>query len=283
MSFKKEILENIKALPTMSTTTSKIVTLLGSKDIDMNKIIQLIQFDPAITTNVLKLVNSSYFGLQKQVTSIKQAVVLLGLNQVHRIVIAVSFSPLMNNKIDGYDMPSGALWEHSVATAVASETIAKMIKFPDNDMVFTAALLHDVGKIALSTFVDEYYNRIEEDVQNSNESFEVVEKKILGIDHAEAGAVILKNWGIPQNLFMPVLWHHDPDACTIDDAQKLVDIVHLADSLCMAGGMGVGRDGLQYRPSENVVKRLKFKAIMLESIMSQTMTGIENLKEIFEI
>jgi putative nucleotidyltransferase with HDIG domain len=283
VSFKKEILETIKGLPPMSPAQNKIVTMLGAPDVNINEVIELIQYDPAVTSGVLKLVNSAYFGLSQQVTSIKQAVVLLGFKQVHRIVLTVSFSPVMNSKISGYGLPSGALWQHSVATAVASETIARTIEYPQADEAFTAALMHDIGKIALSSFVDEYYQRIDEESRAAGESFEVIEKKILGIDHAEAGAIILKNWGIPKNLFMPVLWHHSPETCTDNDVSPIVDIVHLADNLCIASGFGVGRDGLQYRISPAVMHRLRFKSTMLESIMSQTMTGIDNIKEIFEI
>jgi putative nucleotidyltransferase with HDIG domain len=283
VSFKKEILETIRSLPPMSPAQNKIVTMLAVPDVNINDVIQLIQYDPAVTSGVLKLVNSAYFGLTQEVTSIKQAVVLLGFKQVHRIVLTVSFSPVMHKSISGYDLPSGALWQHSVATAVASETIARAIKYPLADEAFTAALMHDIGKIALSSFVDAYFSRIDEQARADSASFEVVEKQILGIDHAEAGAIILKNWGIPKSLFMPVLWHHAPESCTDADVSPIVDIVHLADNLCLASGFGVGRDGLQYRLSPAVMQRLRFKATMLESIMSQTMTGIDNIKEIFDL
>ena len=156
MSFKKEILENIKSLPPMNPTAKKIMTILRSTDVDISEVVRIIQYDPALTSNVLKLVNSAYFGLQNEITSIRQAIILLGLNQVFRIVIAVSFSSFMNKPIPGYELPSGELWRHSVATAISSEIISKMLKISENDTLFTAALLHDIGKIALSTFVDEY-------------------------------------------------------------------------------------------------------------------------------
>jgi len=283
MSFKKEILESIKALPPMSSTNQKIITIMGSEENDISEVIKLIQYDPVLTTSVLKLINSAYFGMQKEVTSIKQAVVLLGLRQIHRIVIAISFSPLMNRPISGYELPAGELWKHSVATAVASEIVANMLHVQDVDMIFTAALLHDIGKIALSTFVNEYFSSIEDEAQKTGESFEIIEKKVLGIDHAEAGAILLKSWGIPQTLFVPVLFHHNPDSCSFAQLSSIVDIVHLADSLSMTGGIGLGRDGLQYRPSNLVVQRLHLKKVQLESIISQTMTGLDNLKEIFEL
>ncbi len=267
----------------MSTTTQKILSLLSASEVDLKAVVDLIQYDPALTTNVLKLVNSAYFGLNHKVTSIRQAVVMLGINQVHRIVITVSFSPLMNRDIPGYDLTAGSLWEHSVATAVASETIANMLSLENTDSVFTAALLHDIGKIALASFVEQYFTTIDEVARDNNESFEIVEKQILGIDHAEAGSMVLKNWDIPQDLYLPVKWHHNTEDCDKTDLQVIVDTIHLADSLSLAGGFGLGRDGLQYRPSQNVVKRLNLKRVMLESIMSNMMTGIKNFKEIFAL
>ena len=267
----------------MSATTRKIMTLLSSSNVEISEVVKIIEYDPSLTSNVLKLVNSAYFGLKSEVTSIKQAVVLLGLNQIYRIVIAVSFSSLMNRPIPGYELPSGALWKHCVSSAIASEAIAKMVKSNDTDVLFTAALLHDIGKIALSTFVNEYFSLIEEEFQKTGESFEIVERKVLGIDHAEAGAIILQNWGIPEQLSLPVRWHHSPDDCDNPAYIRRVDIVHMADSLCMTGGLGIGRDGLQYRPSINVLKRLNFKNETLEIIMSQTLSGLDNIKEIFEL
>ena len=283
MNVKKEILESIKSLPAISGTTQKIISVSGAEDSDISVVTNLIQYDPVLTSSVLKLVNSAYFGLQIEVASIKQAVLLLGLRKIHRVVVAVSFSPLMNKPIAGYDLSAGDLWRHSVATGVASEVIAKMLAIQDADRIFTAALLHDIGKIALSTFVDEYFSIIEEEAKKSGESFEIIEKKVLGIGHAEAGAILLKSWGIPAALYVPVLWHHNPDAYGVNELSMAVDIVHLADSLCLSGGIGVGRDGLQYRASTNVTERLHIKKIMLERIISQTMTGLDAIKEIFEM
>jgi len=281
MSVKQDIIDSMKSLPPMSATTNKIMSLIGLRDVNIADVVQIIHYDPALTGNVLRLVNSAYFGLRTDVTSLRQAVILLGLNQIYRIVIAVSFSSLMSSAVRGYELKTGELWKHSVASAIASENIAKTIHLKDFDLLFTAALLHDIGKIALASFVDRYYSAIEEELSTSGDPFEIVEKKIFGIDHAQAGALILRNWGIPKSLYLPVLWHHDPEACDQVDITQSVDVVHVADSLCLAAGIGVGRDGLQYRPSANVLMRLNCRISTLEGIISKTMSGLDELNDIF--
>lgn len=283
MSFKKEILDNIKSLPPMDTTTRKMMTLLSNKDVEISEVVKLIQYDPALTSNVLKLVNSAYFNLQSKITSIKHAVIMLGINQIYRITIAVSFSSLLNKPLAGYELSSGALWRHSVATAIATEMISKMLKQIEIDILFTAALLHDIGKIALSTFVDKYFDLIEKESEHSGKSFEVIENMVLGIDHAEAGAIILKNWGIPMSLYLPVRWHHNPDECNKKSFLDMVDIVHIADSLCITGGIGVGKDGLQYQISSKALSRHNFDSVTFETIMNKTIIGLDSIKEIFII
>ena len=282
MNSKQKILAKVRSLPAMASTATRMTKLLEDPNVKITEVVGTIKYDPGLTANVLKLANSAYFGFSRSVTSIRHAIMLMGMKQVHRLVIAASFSSLMNKSVVGYELPEGELWRHSVASAVAAEKLCHMLDIKVSDIAFTAALLHDVGKLIMSSFVDKDFNEIESTAHKEDESFEIAEKDILGIDHAEVGGVILDGWSFPKELVEGVRWHHNPEGFKGEN-RMVVDVVHMADTLCLTEGIGVGREGLQYRPSEEVVARLGLKTLMLETIISHTMSGMDELKEILEI
>ena len=282
MNSKQKILAKVRSLPAMASTATKMSKLMEDPNVNISEVVDTIKYDPGLTANVLKMANSAYFGFSNSVNSIRHAIVLMGIKQVHRLVIAASFSSMMGKYVAGYDLEEGGLWRHSVAVAIASEKIDQMLKINMADLAFTAGLLHDIGKLVLSTFVDDDFSKIESEAHKGDKSFEVAEKGILGIDHAEVGGAILEGWNSPRDLVDAVRWHHNPDAFS-GESRVVVDVIHVADALCLMGGIGVGREGLHYRPSEEVLKRLGLKILMLESIVSQIMTGMEELKELLEM
>jgi putative nucleotidyltransferase with HDIG domain len=140
--------------------------------------------------------------------------------------------------------------------------------------VFTAALLHDVGKMVLGRYVKEDIAEIDgEDMQDV--PFVQVERSMFGTDHAEIGANILRRWSFPPAMITAVRWHHDPDAAP--KPGHLIDVVHVADVLCLMSGIGVGREGLQYRPSPTACERIGLTAEHLENVASQTLQWANEL------
>jgi len=280
MTKREEIVNNIKAIPPMPVTVSQLLPLLNNTDVNIAYIEKTIQYDQGITANVLKLANSAYYGFPRSIGSVREAVIWLGTNEIIQLVIAVSLSPAMKMKIRGYDLPAGELWRHSIAVAIAAEKLSSILKTKTPDFTFTTALLHDIGKIAIGEYVDSNFEEIDKIVLKKRESFEIAEREILGIDHAELGEAVLDGWHFPRELCSAVKYHHSPE--NTKDGQGMVDLVHIADALCLMGGIGTGREGLQYHPSKEVVSRLGIKVSMLELVLSQTMEEIDDLQMILE-
>lgn len=272
------ILAKAKSFPSMPEAAAKLLKLLDNPDATAAQIEQILRYDAGLTANLLKLTNSVYFGLPCKVGSVTQAVVLLGWKKLIQLVMASCVNAVMGKPVPGYDLPAGELWRHSIAVSVAAEGLAKELKVSASEEIFTAALLHDVGKLVLGGFVKEDLEKIETEASRGI-SFEVAEHMVLGTDHTEVGAQILKNWSFPPALVNAVRWHHDPDSAGKTDT--LVDIVHVANILCLMLGIGVGREGLCYKPSPLATKRLGLRTNDLEMVASRTLQYVDELCDVF--
>ncbi len=254
----------------------KLLALMDDPDINVTQIEAILGQDPGLMANILKLANSAYFGMPAKVGSIKQAVLLLGLKRLMQIVIASCVSAIMDKPVTGYDIPPGELWHHSIAVTVAAEGLMKELDIEAAEEIFTAALLHDVGKLVMGEFIDNDSRKIEAALSQGI-SFEMAESMVLGTNHADVGAQILTQWSLPPAIVNAVRWHHAPESA--DGADKMLDIIHVANVLCRMIGVGVGCDGLQYRPSEKVVERLGLAPYHLEKVASHVLQWVNELSD----
>ncbi|MBW2468388.1 MAG: HDOD domain-containing protein, partial [Deltaproteobacteria bacterium] len=209
-----------------------------------------------------------------RISSVRQAIVLLGWKRLLQVVMTICMSPLMNKTIPGYDLPRGALWQHSVAVSVAAEILVKALKIPDADEVFTAALLHDVGKLILGGFVKEDLQQIE-DMVTKGITFDVAESMVLGTNHAEIGGQILGKWSFPAELVSAVQWHHDPESC--EESCNLSDIVHVANTMGIMTGYGKIDQDLALEHFGPVADRLGLAPENLEEMARQTAARVKKL------
>jgi putative nucleotidyltransferase with HDIG domain len=150
------------------------------------------------------------------------------------------------------------------------------LKLDAAEEIFTAALLHDVGKIILGQFVQDDYAKIEMALDQGL-AFETAESIVLGTNHAEIGAQILSKWSIPEDIVYAVRWHHEPEKA--EGSNPMLDVVHVANMLCLMIGIGVGREGLSYRPSPVVTARLGISTAHLEKVASQTLQWANELSQ----
>ena len=276
MSTREEIISTIHSVPAMPTVAVKVSQMLQDSEIDVSEVVKVIEYDPGLSANVLRLANSAYFAGPKSIGSIKQAIIRLGMNKIQQLLVTSAVAPIAKQAVKGYDLSPGDLWEHSIATAIGAEELAAALKKEAPDYAFTAALLHDIGKVVLGTFVEIDAGPIMELAFKEGLSFESAEQKVLGIDHAEVGALLLQHWNLPNSVVDAVRWHQQPD--NHEGEKTIVDLVHVADALSMLGGLGTGSDGLHYRISETVVKRLGLTIHMAEAVVCKILPHIEELR-----
>jgi putative nucleotidyltransferase with HDIG domain len=273
----KRIMGQVKSFPGMPATAAKLMPLLQSPHASVDQIEDILRYDPGLTANILKLTNSAYFGLPTQVSSVRQAVLLLGWKRLLQLVITMCMSALMKKPVPGYDLPQSELWRHSVAVSVAADLLVASLSINDVDEVFTAALLHDIGKMVLGSYVLGELEKIKEMVTKGI-SFEVAEYVVLGTNHAAVGARILLSWSLPQELVNAVRWHHDPDSC--ESRCMLSDVVHVANIMSCCIGYGKGCNGQATEPSFEVIERLGLTQVHIDQLSEQTLLEMNKLAEI---
>ncbi|MCX8065356.1 MAG: HDOD domain-containing protein [Candidatus Hydrogenedentes bacterium] len=276
MTKKSEILKKLEEIPALPTNTSSILRKIQDHEVPMTEIAKEIQTDPTLTSNLLKLANSAYFAGPKKISTIKEAVVMLGVNRVYQMIIASAIFPLALKPLKGYDLPAGELVRHLVGTAIISELLTKEIKIVAPPYTFTVGLLHDIGKIALGTFLELEIKLIIQKAYEEKISFEKAEKEVLGIDHAEAGAFLMKNWNFPDNLIVPVLYHHEPEK-TVGEYQLVTDIIHISSNICIECGIGAGIDGLNYSNNPSSIERLGLSFQNVESIICKFISELNSV------
>jgi HD-like signal output (HDOD) protein len=238
------LVKKIEDLPPLPDIVVKLLHASHDPNVSTREMVELIKHDPALTIKVLRLCNSSYYGLPRKINSIQEALVYIGTDTLVNFVLAGCLSSFYQQAQDGYGLEKGELWRHSVGCAIASQRIASKRTEDASGQAFTAGLIHDVGKIVLNTYVGQEFEPILKMVEEEQISFTQAEKRVLGYSQTEAGAQLARQWNLPEPLIEAIAFHQTPTHAKTSPA--LVAQVHLGNILCISFGIGVGADGLAY-------------------------------------
>lgn len=227
MSHEDEFIRGIDKLIPRPEIALEVMALANEGDCEITSLSNKIKQDPSLMANMLKLANSAYFGHMKEINSIADIVVRLGLDTVKMLAITSASIGVLKTPQEMYNLEPGALWRHSYATALLSSIIGRYARCGAISTLYSAALLHDVGKIVLNKSLQtESMNRGEEYAGGSMIEFE---HKLLHTDHALVGMALLQKWGLPEEIIFPIGHHHDQNISQIDDIS--CQIVYLANFL----------------------------------------------------
>ena len=280
MKLNKRILKSIKTLPPFPVTIQKVMALAGDPDSSLTELAAVIRLDQAITANILRICNSAYFGLRRPVDNVGDAILHMGKKNVLRAVMAAGLSRYFQTA-QGYDVRGRDLWEHAVAVALMSQICAAKISVPDDPQLFTAGVLHDIGKMVMGEFVHEAWQKIRELKEGQGYSFLEAEEEILGVNHAALGGEIALMWKFPDEIRKAIAFHHRPDLLANGDTVPW--IVYLSNQVCHVMGIGVGTDALAYRAVGNVAGRFHLKQRDLEDMMARLHRSMQEARELVSI
>jgi putative nucleotidyltransferase with HDIG domain len=251
----EEIVSKTTDIPTMPEAALAVVRMSGDSQTTATKVANRIAHDQSLTTRVLRLANSAYYGLPRQIVSLQDAVVMLGMRTVRHLALVASTFPWLTQPRKGYALGPQALWEHSIAVSIGAQLLARRTRRADVDEAFTAGLLHDLGKVVLSLWMEPKLADLIKRSEQDGVAFDSLERETFGFDHSQVGAYLAERWNLPDSLVDAIRYHHTPDAC--DPPTPIVDIVHLADILALSLGYGLGGDGLRYSHSAGAMDRME--------------------------
>ncbi|MEW6411920.1 MAG: HDOD domain-containing protein [Candidatus Zixiibacteriota bacterium] len=279
MSIRDRIVARVTSFTTLPAVAHKLMSLLDDPEADPAEMAKIIQLDPALTANVLKAANSAFLGFTRPVTTVTEADFRIGTKWMFQIALSSLVFSSLKTPARGYDLSAEDLWRHSIAVALMAENLCRLLNIKDSGAIFTSGLIHDIGKIAMQGFVDDYFEELQHLAEGDDIAFEEAESKLLGTDHAEVGALIAEKWRFPQSIVDDIRWHHNPEGAP--EPQEGIDIVHISDAMCLMEGFGLGRDGLQYRMCYKSILRLKLTSQVMEAACSQLLLSIKNAENMF--
>lgn len=280
MSDKHAIEEQIKAFPALPRMCGYIMSHWDDPDVDMAKLAADIRYDPGLTANVLKLANSAFYGLPRRVDSLQAAITMLGLKKLGGLIVLSSASDVLEKGLDGYRLGKEELLSHSIWVAVASEELCHVLGMRPQEMLFTCGLLHDIGKLILDQHIADSGPGIAGLVDSQGYSFDQAEQTVIGMSHAEVGAMLLDSWNFPEELVETVRWHHDPTGA--GEQRELADVIHVADMLAYSEGIGAGVDGFRYRLCQESAAKLGVKPKHIENAAARAFDKINELSGLIE-
>ncbi len=207
----RQIQQFIGKIPSLSTTVAKVLEICNSPSASPNDLNRVISYDPVLTGQILKLINSAYYGLPNRITSLTRAIIMLGINTVKNLVLATSVLASFKSRSNLPQLPMDDFWAHSLSVGVTAKLIAKQqqVSALDQEEFFVAGLLHDLGKLPLMfCFPDLYGQTIENADMGQSPLFEN-EKSIVGFDHCQVGSLIAVKWKLKSQMHGAIVDHHN--------------------------------------------------------------------------
>jgi len=279
MAFTADALIN-KSLELVSppTTYTQLDALIHDDNASADEISQVINTDPALTTRLLKIVNSPYYGFPSQISTISRAITIVGTSELTQLVLATSvinaFKGIPEDLIKMEDF-----WRHSIACAITANTIAKKCKIPAAEHFFIAGLLQNIGSLVMYQTVPELAKEAITSGLFGSETIYESERRLLGFDHSEVGEALAKKWRLPAALTETIRHHHTPSEAELYPIETA--IVHLADIMVTAAGI-FGHSGDRHVPrlDPQAWAELKLDEQQLPDIMQQVTEKIDDLTSV---
>jgi HD-like signal output (HDOD) protein len=270
-----QLLEESERIEPVPQVVHQLMDLVEDPEVPISEITDLIVYEPVVTANLLKLANSAAFGFKKKVDSVHDAVVLLGLKRMVEIVLLNSVTKPMKSAQQGYGLEEGRLWKQSVSCALMASAIAETVETSQKHIVFTAALLKDIGVIVLDQHTVQSMATIRKTMEADGLSLVAAERQVLGIDHAHLGGRIAGNWNFSNVMVDTIQHHHLTDE--VADIPIATAMVYLADSMCSMSGINAELFCGHYAHYDRVCEQLGLSEEAVNRIMSDFYSRKEDI------
>lgn len=276
MKIPARILRDLKALPTLPKAALELNRILADEDTSASDVAKVVETDPALTVNLLKVVNSAAVGLSREISSVRQAATLLGNRGVQRVVSVAIVGHVLPETLPGYGLATQEIWAHCAGTAVFCERLAQRGDEVAPDIAFTAGLLHDIGKLAVGAALEEVRDDVIRDLQDGSLEMIEEERRTLGTDHTEVGGLLAERWSLPAAITESIRHHHDPSAAD-SEHQSLVQVVHVSNGLAHMLGLGADLGELHRTVLPEVLQAQNLDGDAVQHFVAENMDAVLTL------
>jgi len=273
---QKIIYSKIDELPTLPAVLPKLMRLMDDEKSGAAQVADAISSDPALTSKILKVSNSAYYGFSQEISSLKNAIPLLGFNMVRSLALSIGVINSIPSHKNSPHFSREGLWVHGLAVATVMQKLSKKFgQGGNNDQYFVVGLLHDIGKLVLDLFFsDLFHQALEEANSQENMALYEAERKVIGFDHGEIGGILLSRWKFPEAITAPIGAHHQTDRQKHAFASDIA-MLRIADTLPQELGLGGGGNSVIPEIHEADLKTLA----MAEKDLDDMRSFLEDSKE----
>lgn len=221
--------EQINSLPTLPDIALRINEIISDPEASMRQMESVIEIDPSLSSTILKVVNSSFYGMAREISSLRLALVILGTKEIKNLVLSLAVFRLLSKErtLEYFDYKN--FWQHSAATGQIAKTLAGKLKLHFEGEEFVGGLIHDIGKVVLLEYDFEKYSPVLEASIRDNKVLEELEMAEFGFHHGHVGGWLAEQWHLPRKLIEAIIYHVEPEKSP--DHQQLVGVVSLANKL----------------------------------------------------
>jgi putative nucleotidyltransferase with HDIG domain len=270
------VLERLQQMPALPTAVAELLASFGDEDVDISQLAGQIARDQILTARLLRVANSSFYGLQSRIGTINEAVVVLGFRAVRSIVLAVAMSRVFRaDECPGFD--PHAYIRHSIAAGLAARGLAQVCG-RNPELAFAGGILHDIGKLVLASCFASHYAAALSYREQHDCTLIVAERDILGLDHTVVGGILAGAWRFPPSLLSAVAEHHSPSAATAD---SLADLIHLADAIALGLGKTTANGELVMPVNPTSWRRLGLDSGKIAQVLPIVVDGMDEACQAF--
>jgi putative nucleotidyltransferase with HDIG domain len=277
-------IENMDQIPSLPAVVANLIKVVTSAETSAEDAAELIEKDPALTSKVLRLANSAFYGIPRSISSVQSAVVILGFNTLKSIVLSASVMDLFPVKASGGSFDRQRFWKHSIVCALVAKHIAQNSLnrlYIDPQSAFCAGIMHDIGKLIFELFTPKEYAAVCLRCKQSGSPLVETETGMIGLNHAEIGRILADKWALPLDLEYTIVHHHAPQEA--NKIIELVSLIHLADILAHKLDCGLWENEPCAQEWTDARKRLSMDDVHYERIFNSLPDEIEKFKEFFSI
>ena len=244
----RKIYSKIDEIPTLPAVIPKLLSVMERDGTNASDIANTISTDPALTSKILKIANSAYYGFSQEILSLKLAMPLLGQNMVKSLALSIGVIQSLPSDGKSPNFSDKGLWVHSLAVATLMQELGKRFRKEGNsDHFFIIGLLHDIGKVVLNQYFREIFQEALEEVHNEGiAGLHIAERRLIGFDHGEIGAILLTRWKFPDVISSSIAAHHQIEA---PEGAKVCDIAMLRVANALPQELALGQDGNPVPPA----------------------------------